>query len=39
MVAIKQGGTTEAAISAMLEKINSMIKHNPFLAVEVAPEG
>jgi hypothetical protein len=29
----------EAAISAVLEKVDSMIKYSPFLAAEVAPKG
>ena len=32
-------GTAEAAISTVLEKIDSMIKHSPFLTAEVAPKG
>jgi hypothetical protein len=39
IVAIKQGGTTEAAISDVIERIDSMIKCSPFLVTEVAPEG
>jgi hypothetical protein len=39
MVAIKQGGTAEAAISTVLEKINSIIKYSPFPAAKVAPKG
>jgi hypothetical protein len=39
IVAIKQGGTAEAAISAVLKKIDSMIKYSPFLAAKVAPKG
>ena len=36
---IKQGGTAEAAISAMLGKIDNIIKYSPFLIAEVAPKG
>jgi hypothetical protein len=36
---IKQGRTAEAVISTMFEKTDNMIKHGPFLAVEVAPKG
>jgi hypothetical protein len=38
-VAIKQGGIAKAAISAVLEKSDSKIKYNPFLATKVAPKG
>jgi hypothetical protein len=39
IVAIKQGGTAEAAISTVLEKINNIIKYSPFLTAEVALKG
>jgi hypothetical protein len=39
IVAIKQGGRAKAAISTVLEKIDSMIKHSPFLAAKVAFKG
>ena len=39
IVAIKQGGIAKAAISAVLKRIDSIVKYNPFLIVEVAPKG
>jgi hypothetical protein len=36
---IKQEETAKAAISAVLERIDSMIKCSPFLITEVAPRG
>jgi len=39
IVAIKQGGTAEAAISDVIEKIDNMIKWSPFLITEVALKG
>jgi hypothetical protein len=39
IVVIKQGGTAEAAISAVLKRIDSMIKCSPFLITKVAPKG
>jgi hypothetical protein len=37
MVAIKQGGTAEAAIGGVIEKINSMTNHSLFLIVKWSP--
>jgi hypothetical protein len=34
MVAIKQGGTAEAAISSVIEMIDSMINYNLYLIVK-----
>jgi hypothetical protein len=37
MVAIKQGGTVEAAIPNVIETIDSMISRNLFLAADWSP--
>ena len=37
MVAIKQGGTAEAAISGVIETIDSMINRNLFLITKGSP--
>jgi hypothetical protein len=37
MVAIKQGGIAEAAISGVIEMIDSMINHNLFLVAKWSP--
>jgi hypothetical protein len=39
MVAIKQGGTAEAAISGVIETINSMINRSLFLIAKGSPQG
>jgi hypothetical protein len=39
MVAIKQGGTAEAAISGIIETINSIINRSLFLVAKVSPQG
>ena len=39
IVAIKQGGIAKAAISAVLKRIDSIVKYSPFLIVEVALKG
>ena len=36
---IKQGGTAEAAIHAVLERIDSMIRYSSFRITKVAPRG
>jgi hypothetical protein len=37
MVAIKQGGTAEAAIGGVIEKIDSMTNHSLFLIAKWSP--
>jgi hypothetical protein len=39
IIAIKQGGIAKVAISAVLKRIDSMVKCSPFLIVKVAPKG
>jgi hypothetical protein len=39
LVAIKQGGAAEAAITGVIEMINSMINRNLFLAAHWSPWG
>jgi hypothetical protein len=39
MVAIKQGGIAEAAISGMIETIDSIINRSLFLIVTGSPQG
>jgi hypothetical protein len=39
MVAIKQGGTAEAAISSVIETIDNIINHSLFLVVKRSPQG
>jgi hypothetical protein len=39
IVVIKWGGIAEAAISALLGRIDSIIKYSPFLITKVVPKG
>ena len=39
MVAIKQGGTAKAAISAVIETVDSVINRSPFLITKDSSKG